>query len=297
MPVARRQRTLARPTSVTGFGYYSGRDIQVEFWPAAENAGITFVRHDVGPAARIPASPSLRIDVPRRTTLELNGIRVEMVEHVLAALAGLRVDNCEVWVDAPEMPGCDGSSREFVEAIDAAGIVEQRSPVPQIIVQKTVRVSNSNCWIEAQPSRSAGLSVSFDLDYSSCASIGRQTYAVDLTPDSFRREIASCRTFITEDVAAAMLAEGRGTRVTPQHLLIFGPHGPVDNSLRFAEECARHKLLDVVGDLALTGCEIIGHVVACRSGHALHAELAKQLLEQAENHQRLGVPFEQRRVA
>jgi UDP-3-O-acyl N-acetylglucosamine deacetylase len=297
MPVARRQRTLARPTSVTGFGYYSGRDIQVEFWPAPENAGITFVRHDIGPAARIPASPSMRIDMPRRTTLELNGIRVEMVEHVLAALAGLRVDNCEVWVDAPEMPGCDGSSRAFVEAIDAAGFVEQRTSVPQIIVRQTVRVGNPNCWIEAQPSRSAGLSVSFDLDYSSCPSIGVQKYAIDLTPDSFRREIASCRTFITEDVAAAMLAEGRGTRVTPQHLLIFGQHGPVDNTLRFADECARHKLLDVVGDLALTGCEIIGHVVACHSGHALHVELAQRLLEQAEDHQRLGVPFEQRKCA
>jgi UDP-3-O-acyl N-acetylglucosamine deacetylase len=298
MPVARRQRTIARPVSVTGFGYYSGRDVQVEFWPAAENAGITFVRHDIGPAARIRATPNLRIDMPRRTTLELNGVRVEMVEHVLAALAGLRVDNCEVWVDAPEMPGCDGSSRAFVEALGEAGVVEQRCAVPQIVIRQTLRVGGSERWIEAQPARSAGLSVSFDLDYSSCPSIGRQAFAVDLTPDSFRREIASCRTFITEDVAQAMLAEGRGTRVTPRDLLIFGPHGPVDNTLRFPDECARHKLLDVVGDLALTGCEVIGHVVAYRSGHALHAELAKRLLEQSEDgQQRYGVTFEQRKCA
>jgi UDP-3-O-[3-hydroxymyristoyl] N-acetylglucosamine deacetylase len=165
------------------------------------------------------------------------------------------------------------------------------------VIGQTVRVGDSQRWIEAQPPRSAGLSISFDLDYSSCKSIGRQTYAVDLTPDAFRREIASCRTFITEDVAQAMLAEGRGTRVTPQDLLIFGPHGPVDNSLRFADECARHKLLDVVGDLALTGCEIIGHVVACHSGHQLHVELAKRLLEQADVNQRVGVPFEQRKCA
>ena len=90
MSVARRQRTLARPVSVTGFGYFSGRDIRVEFWPAVEHAGVTFVRHDIGGAARIPADAALRIDQPRRTTLELNGIRVEMVEHVLAALAGTR---------------------------------------------------------------------------------------------------------------------------------------------------------------------------------------------------------------
>jgi UDP-3-O-acyl N-acetylglucosamine deacetylase len=282
MPVARRQRTLARPVSVTGFGYFTGRDVQVEFWPAAENSGITFVRHDIGPAARIPASAALRVDMPRRTTLELGGVRVEMVEHVLAALAGLRVDNCEVWVDAPEMPGCDGSSSSFVEAIDAGGTIEQRSPVRQIIVERTVRVGNGASWIEAQPSRSAGLSISFDLDYGAHTAIGRQTYAIDVTPDSFRRELSACRTFILDEVAQAMLAEGRGQRVTPRDLLIFGPHGPIDNSLRFADECVRHKLLDVVGDLALTGCEIIGHVVAYRCGHQLHAELARRLLEQVE---------------
>ena len=176
MSVARRQRTLARPVSVTGFGYFSGRDVQVEFWPAAENAGITFVRHDIGPAARVPARAALRIDMPRRTTLELNGIRVEMVEHVLAALAGLRVDNCEVWVDAPEMPGCDGSAQAFVEAIDAAGIVEQRSPVRQIVVRQT-RARRRRANAGSKPSRRAapGLSVSFDLDYGAQPAIGRQT--------------------------------------------------------------------------------------------------------------------------
>jgi UDP-3-O-acyl N-acetylglucosamine deacetylase len=282
MSVARRQRTLARPVSVTGFGYFTGRDVRVEFWPASEEAGITFVRHDIGPAARVPAHAALRVDMPRRTTLELGGIRVEMVEHVLAALAGLRIDNCEVWVDAEEMPGCDGSAAAFVEAIDAAGIVEQRQPVRQIVVGRALRVTGEGCWIEAQPARTAGLSVSFELDYGEGNAIGRQTYAIDITPDSFRREIAPCRTFIPQETAQAMLAQGIGQRVTSQDLLIFGPHGPIDNKLRFADECVRHKLLDVVGDLALTGCEIIGHVVAHRSGHQLHAELAKRLLEQAE---------------
>jgi UDP-3-O-[3-hydroxymyristoyl] N-acetylglucosamine deacetylase len=277
MPVARRQRTLARPVGVTGFGYYSGRDVRVEFWPAAEFAGITFVRHDIGPAARIPVDPSLRIDVPRRTTLDLNGARVEMVEHVLAALAGLGVDNCEVWVDAPEMPGCDGSARLFVEALDAAGIVEQRSSVPQIVVERSVRVGEGDSWVEAQPARSAGLSISYELDFGPGNAIGRQTYALDLTPDSFRRQLAACRTFIPQETAQAMVAQGIGLRVTTQDLLIFGPHGPLENTLRFPDECVRHKILDIVGDLALTGCEIVGHVVGHRCGHALHAELARRL--------------------
>jgi UDP-3-O-[3-hydroxymyristoyl] N-acetylglucosamine deacetylase len=297
MSVARRQCTIARPVTVSGFGYFSGKDVQVEFWPAAENAGITFVRHDMGPSARIPARVDLRVDVPRRTNLELGDARVEMVEHVLAALAGMRIDNCEVWVDAAEMPGCDGSAKAFVDAIDKAGVIEQRSPVRQIHVGQTVRVGGPDHWIEAQPPRSAGLSVTFDLNYPDVAAIGHQIFGIDLTPASFRRELAPCRTFIQNDVAQAMLAEGRGQRVTPRDLLIFGQHGPIENALRFDDECARHKALDVVGDLALTGCEIIGHIVAHRCGHKLHAELAKRLLEQMESGSRQITTFTERRAA
>jgi UDP-3-O-acyl N-acetylglucosamine deacetylase len=297
MSVARRQRTLARPVSTTGFGYFSGRDVRVEFWPAAEDSGITFVRHDIGPAARVPARVAHRIDMPRRTTLELGGIRVEMVEHVLAALGGLGVDNCEVWVDAPEMPGCDGSAAAFVEAVDAAGMIDQRRAVRQIVVEQRLRVGNDEQWIEAQPARTAGLTVSFELDYGPGTAIGRQIYAVDVTPDSFRRELAACRTFIPQEAAQAMLAQGLGQRVTPRDLLIFGPHGPIENELRFADECVRHKLLDVIGDLALTGCEIIGHVVAYRCGHQLHAELAARLLEHAQIGQTQFEAIQQRKCA
>jgi UDP-3-O-acyl N-acetylglucosamine deacetylase len=212
----------------------------------------------------------------------LNGIQVEMVEHVLAALAGLRIDNCEVWVDASEMPGCDGSSKAFVEAIDKAGVIEQRSPVRQIVVCQSVRVGGEDAWIEAQPPRSAGLSVSFELDYGEQTAIGRQLFALDITPDSFRNEIAGCRTFIPQEAAQSILSQGVGKRVTSRDLLIFGPNGPIDNKLRFPDECVRHKLLDVIGDLALTGCEVIGHVVGYRCGHHLHAELARRLMEQAE---------------
>lgn len=295
MSVARRQRTLVRPVSVTGFGYFSGRDIRVEFWPAAENAGVTFVRHDIGASARVPASAALRLNVPRRTTLELNGVRVEMVEHVLAALAGMRIDNCEVWVDAAEMPGCDGSSKDFVAAIDAAGTVEQRAAVRQIAVGQSIRVGDENNWIEAQPYRSAGLSVAFDLDFVDQSAIGHQMFALDITPDSFRRELAPCRTFIPEEAAQGILSQGVGKRVTVSDLLIFGPNGPIGNSLRFPDECVRHKMLDVVGDLALTGCEVIGHIVAHRSGHALHAELARRLMAQAQiTEQRFEAPAERR---
>jgi UDP-3-O-acyl N-acetylglucosamine deacetylase len=220
-----------------------------------------------------------------------------MVEHVLAALAGMRVDNCEVWVDAAEMPGVDGSSKAFVEALDSAGYIEQRSPVRQIVVGQTVRVGNEEAWVEAQPPRSAGLSISFELDYGEQTAIGRQLFALDITPDSFRREVANCRTFIPQEAAEGLLAQGIAKRVSLGDLLVYGPHGPIDNTLRFPDECVRHKLLDVVGDLALTGCEVIGHIVGYRCGHHLHAELAKRLLEQVvASDQRFEVVV-QRRVA
>jgi UDP-3-O-[3-hydroxymyristoyl] N-acetylglucosamine deacetylase len=280
MSAARRQRTISRPSIVEGFGYFSGRDVRVEFRPTSVGTGVTFVRRDLVPKARIPARPEHRIDVPRRTTLEADGARVEMVEHILAALAGLAVDNCEVWVDAAEMPGCDGSALPFVEALDAAGIVEQGAPVRRLVVDRTIRVGDQDKWIEASPARGTGLSISFDLDYGAEGPIGRQRFAADITPESFCRELAPCRTFIMQDVAQAMVAQGIGQRVTAQDLLIFAADGAVDNELRFADECVRHKVLDVVGDLALTGCDVVAHVAAYRSGHQLHGELAQQLLQE-----------------
>ena len=281
MSVARRQRTLCRRASVEGFGYFSGQDVRVEFRPAEAGAGITFVRRDLDDA-RIGVSPTLRIDVPRRTTLEQDGVRVEMVEHILASLAGLQIDNCDVAVNAAEMPGCDGSALPFVAALDAAGVVEQDEPVRRICVHRAIRVGDQNNWIEAQPARGAGLSISFELDYGVHTAVGRQSFALRVNPDSFRTELAPCRTFILEEVAQAMAARGIGTRVTPKNLLIFTSAGPIENSLRFDNECVRHKVLDIVGDLALTGCDVTADVVAYRSGHKLHAELAGRLLEQAE---------------
>jgi UDP-3-O-acyl N-acetylglucosamine deacetylase len=265
---------------VDGFGYFSGRDIRVEFRPAPAGSGVTFVRGDLSPSVRVPVSPALRQNVPRRTTLAWRGVRVEMVEHVLAALAGLGVDNCDVWVDAAEMPACDGSAVAFVEALDAVGTIDQAAPVRQIRVQRPIRVGDERNWIEAAPAHGNGLSISFDLDYSSHPAIGRQRIRLDVHAESFRAELAPCRTFLEEEAARAMLAQGVGQRVTTKNLLIFGPDGPIDNRLRFDDECVRHKVLDVVGDLALTGCEIVADVFAFRSGHCLHAELAKRMLEQ-----------------
>jgi UDP-3-O-[3-hydroxymyristoyl] N-acetylglucosamine deacetylase len=275
----RPQQTIAGRASVVGFGYWSGKDVRIEFRPAPIGSGVTFVRSDIGSHARIPASIGNQVDSPRRTNLRCGGITVEMVEHVLAALAGLQVDNCEVWTDQPEMPGCDGSAASFVDAILRARIVEQGAPASRIDITETVRVSEGESWIEAQPADDEQLHIEFQLNYPTAPVIGRQVARATVTPETFRRELSTCRTFVLEHEVEQFKRQGLGLRVTSRDLLVFSEIGPLDNRLRFPNECARHKSLDVLGDLALAGCRVSGRVIAHRSGHRLHAALTRQLME------------------
>ncbi len=278
MPYSRLQRTISRPVAVRGYGFWSGKPVQVEFRPAAVGCGVTFVRDDLGKQARIPALIAHRDEMPRRTNLGYDGATVEMVEHVLAAVAGLQIDNCEIGVDAAEMPGCDGSSLDFVQALDSVGAQEQHEAVDQLVITEPVRIEKGESWIEALPATNTKLRVEFQLDYPDDPIIGRQSVSLAVSPDSFRQELASCRTFVLEREADAMIRQGLGTHVTPQDLLLFGKYGPVENRLRFENECARHKALDLIGDLALTGREIVGQVIAHRSSHQLNAALASELV-------------------
>jgi len=274
----RNQRTIARSAVVQGFGYWCGQDVRVEFRPAQVGTGLVFVRDDLGPTARLQVDPRRRIDVPRRTNLSSGPVRVDMVEHVLAALAGLQIDNCEIGVNQTEMPGCDGSALKFVEALEAAGIVYQRAPAELLEVTETVRLVAGEGWIEARPSQQKCFSVEFHLDYPHDDAIGQQSFSIDVTPETFRSEIAPSRTFLLQKEADEMLRLGLGRRVTSSDLLIFGEQGPIDNRLRFADECVRHKVLDVIGDMALMGRQLIGRIVAHRSGHRLNAALATELV-------------------
>ena len=277
MSSIRQQRTICRPVSVSGFGYWSGKDVRVQFRPAPVGSGITLVRDDLGPNARVPAQVDYREDVPRRTNLSYRGARFEMVEHVMGALAGLHIDNCEVGVDQAELPGCDGSALDFVEALDSAGLVEQEDPASLLEITETVRLTLGDTWIEAHPNSSGSCSLEYELDYPHDLVIGHQTVAVMNTPAEFRQQIAPCRTFVLQGEADEMVSRGLASRVTTRDLLVFGEEGPVGNRLRFSNECARHKVLDLIGDLALTGCQIAGHIVAYRSGHQLNAALSGEL--------------------
>lgn len=278
----RNERTIGKAVAVDGFGYWSGRDVRVEFRPAAAGAGLVFVRTDISSAARIPALVANRIEVPRRTVLRNGAASVEMVEHVLAALYGLQVDNCEIWVDQAEMPGLDGSSLKFVEALELAGIVEQPHLRDQLVVREVTRLGDDDSWIEARPTMKSEFTIRFRVDYGPSSGIGRQTVQLPINTSTFRREIAGARTFMLKEEADWLISQGLGKRATLSDLLVYDANGPIENEVRFADECARHKILDVVGDFALAGCDIVGNIIAHRSGHRLNSELVRVILAEGE---------------
>jgi UDP-3-O-[3-hydroxymyristoyl] N-acetylglucosamine deacetylase len=282
MYTIRNQRTIAAPARVAGIGYWSGREIHVEFRPAPIDAGVFFVRGDLPGDPRIPASVYHRTETPRRTTLQYGAAGVDMIEHIMAALAGLQIDNCEVRVDGQEMPGCDGSALPFVQALDAAGIVEQAAARRVLPIREVLRLGNEQSWIEARPCRSGKTILRYELDYGSGTAIGRQSLEITLSPKLFHLSLAPSRTFMLESEAAALQAQGLGQQATCKDLLVFDSRGPIGNELRFPDECVRHKLLDMVGDLAMAGCDLVGRIVAYRSGHRLNAEMVRAVLAQNE---------------
>lgn len=256
--------------------------MRVEFRPAAAQTGIVFVRADLPGCPRIAATVEHRVEVPRRTVLCHGEVGVEMIEHIMAALAGLQIDNCEVWVDQAEMPGCDGSCLPFVETLSTAGIVEQNVLRQWMVIRRTIRLGNAESWIEVSPCCSGQTILSYELDYGADNPIGRQSLEVSLSPRHFHIKLAPSRTFMLEAEAEAMKAQGLGQRATYKDLLVFGPGGPIGNQLRFPDECVRHKLADMVGDLALAGCDLIGRFAAYRSGHQLNTELVRAIVAQGK---------------
>jgi UDP-3-O-acyl N-acetylglucosamine deacetylase len=265
-------------------GFLTGSTICVRFVPAPPSSGVVFVRVDQPGTPQVSAHVTRVTGTQRRTTLGQPPAQVSLVEHVLAALAGLRIDNCLVEIDAPEPPGLDGSARGFVQALQSAGQEPQpaRRAIWMVDEPVTVQVGGATLTLyppvdPTQPS----LMCSYFLDYGPTSPIIRQVYTCELTPGSFIQELASARTFLLESEAAELRRQGLGARTTAADLLVFGPRGPIDNALRFGNEPARHKVLDLVGDLSLLGVDLCGHVVAYRSGHPLNVELARTL------HQRL----------
>ena len=277
----RYQRTLAGPVTVAGVGFVTGSRVVARFRPAPPDRGLAFRRTDLPHDVYVPARADRVTGTQRRTSLGPPDAGVTLAEHVLAALAGLRIDNCLIELDGPEPPGLDGSAAGFVDALVAAGVVNQPARRPVYTVDETLVVRAPGATLALHPNADPddlGLRASYRLDYGLGAAIPAQTYTASITPGTFAHEIAACRTFLTEPEAHALRAQGIGKHLRPADLLVFGRRGPIENRTRFADEPARHKVLDLVGDLALCGFDLAGHVVAYRSGHMLNVQLARALV-------------------
>jgi UDP-3-O-acyl N-acetylglucosamine deacetylase len=264
---------------VAGIGFLTGADIVLTFLPAPPGHGIAFQRTDRLYAPPIPALVAYTVPRARRTAIARCGVAVEMIEHVVAALAGLGIDNCLVELNGPEPPGCDGSSLLFAQCLLDAGTVDQGVPRDRLELTQPVVVEGESAEqsVSGTPADDGALHVSYSLDYGAGSPIGRQDYSIVVSPETFVAEIAFARTFLLEHEAQALRAQGYGRRTTARDLLIFGPQGVIDNVLRAPDECARHKILDCIGDLALAGCDLAGVIRARRSGHQLNAEFVRRL--------------------
>jgi len=270
-----RQRTIARSVDVSGFGLFGGADCRLVFHPASEGSGITFRRADLPGSRPVPATIDFVRKVPRRTAISDGHSTIETIEHVMAALAGLCIDNCRVELDAVEPPIGDGSSLLFVSAILSAGIVEQSQTAKTFAVSSPLGADADGQTITAESS--PDFSVRYSLDYGPGSAIRKQSVHRAITPESFVREIAGARTFVAASEIDGLRKMGFGLRATTDNLLVFGDEGVLENSLRWPDECARHKLLDAIGDLALCGGRLQGHFHATRSGHHLNHQMARTL--------------------
>ncbi len=285
-----RQRTISQEVSLDGTGLFSGEPATLTISPAKANAGITFVRQEGDHIATIPALVQNILKRPRRTCLRNGTLRVETVEHCLAALNGMGISNAIVRIAGGmtgEIPAVDGSSEPFVRAITQAGVIEQDEDTEPIIIQKPISVAVGDAHIAALPGSNDRLEVIYDFD--APAPVGRQVFAFHLGEDDFLAQLAPARTFIFEHEARELQARGFGKHLSGRDLLVISPTGPIDNAFRFADECVRHKVLDLIGDLMLAGRPIRGRIIAHRSGHEMNHVLVRRLLEADESRGRVSL--------
>ena len=285
-----RRRTLKAPIGCVGVGLHSGHRAAVTLRPAAAGTGIVFRRIDLG-GVEIPALFDRVVDTRLCTALGEGEARISTVEHVMAALAGTGIDDAIVEVDGPEVPIMDGSAAPFVFLIDCAGIATTAAPRAVIEVLRPIRVEEPNgAFAELLPGRESAFDATLEIDFPNTA-IGRQELSLRISERSFRDALADARTFtLAEDVArlrSVGLAQGGSlaNAVVVDGPLVLNPGG-----LRHADEFVRHKLLDVVGDLALAGAPLRGRFRGSRSGHALNNRLLRALFADASAWRFAGQP-------
>ncbi len=274
---AAKQRTIAKPVELSGLGLFSGIPVRLCFRPAPPDHGVVFVRTDLGGAA-IPALVSHVVKRPRRSALKAGEATVETTEHCLSAVAGLNIDNLIVEINGPELPGLDGSAQPYAQALLSGELTEQAAPQRVLVLDEPISVRHDDTYLAAIPCADPGVEVLYELDYSGQPAIGRQVYLYNACKQDYLREIAPARTFVLQEEARALQALGLGKHLTARDILVLDRDGPLDGNLwRFPDECVRHKILDLLGDLKLLGVPVQARLVAVKSGHALNQALVKEL--------------------
>jgi UDP-3-O-[3-hydroxymyristoyl] N-acetylglucosamine deacetylase len=262
---------------LSGIGLHSGRHVHVVLHPAAANHGVVFHRSDVDCFVPAVAEEAGRFD--HATTLGARGRDVATVEHLLSATVGAGLDNVLVELDGPEVPILDGSALPWLEAFRAAGLVAQAELAIPFAPSRVLAVpESSGRKLEIRPARD--LRVTYTIDFPNPA-VGRQSITVVLTPDSYAAHLAPARTFGFLSEYEALKAHGLARGAREDNCIVVGNDRVENGELRFADEFVRHKALDLLGDLALVGRPVLGHVVAHKAGHAMHATLARLLRDES----------------
>ena len=276
------QRTLRRAISCAGIGLHSGKKVTLSLKPAAANAGITFRRSDLGGRevpARISHVGGINLATGLRGDTQGDTVRVDTVEHLLAAFVSLAIDNVIVELNSPEVPIMDGSAAPFIYLIQEAGVKTLQAPRRYLKVLRPISLSRGDKRIALYPSDHFKITYSIAFDH---PLLRHQSRTIRMTEGAFVDEIAPARTFGFLKEVEMMRQQGLALGGSLENAIVIGETGVLNNALRFDDEFVRHKILDVIGDMALVGYPIIGHLVAHRGGHALHTEFAAQVMGETD---------------
>jgi UDP-3-O-[3-hydroxymyristoyl] N-acetylglucosamine deacetylase len=282
------QQTLRRPISCTGIGLHSGNKVTLSLKPAPADSGIRFRRTDLG-GIEIPATVAHLAGINYATGLSRDIGSVDTVEHLLSALSSLGVDNLIVELNHPEVPIMDGSAAPWVYLINEAGLKRQSAPRQYLKVLRPISLSRGDKRIAIYPSDHFKVTYSIAFDH---PLLRHQSRTMRITADAFVEDIAPARTFGFLKEVEMLRQQGLALGGSLENAIVIGDTGVLNNALRFDDEFVRHKILDVIGDLALLGHPVIGHVVAHRGGHALHTAFAAQVLEESDAWRLVEAPME-----
>src|SRR5262245_26880729 len=282
------QRTVRRAISCVGIGLHSGNRVRLSLKPAAAGFGIRFRRTDLG-HHEVPATAQHLAGSQLATGLANNEVSGETVEHLLAALVSVGVDNLLIELNSPEVPIMDGSAAPFIYLIHEAGVKRLRTPRKYLKIVRPIAISRGDKRIALFPSDHFKVTYSISYDH---PLLRHQSRTLRITEESFAEEIAPARTFTFLKDVEMLRQNGLALGGSLENAIVLGETGVLNNALRYEDEFVRHKILDAVGDLALVGYPVIGHLVAHLAGHALHTEFAGNILEESHAWRLVESPFE-----